>query len=192
MTTDKQRVVVRTPEGVKVHYHITLISIQYWQCHCHIPISVLLIGDLTWWESHRCCTGHTRGRKEPSETSLHSCSSPLDPLFFLFLSSQRRTIKEIFRDFTQCFWMFSLNRRNASVTDQSYQQGHTNFGGTITAGVSTNCTTGGGSPGETGASWCTTPPAIDRVCHHQPILPPTSLVYNASFVTVLPLFVSTK
>ena len=172
--------------------------------HRHIPIQKYLWAlnrwQLTWWESCRCCSRNTRGMKAPSKTSLHpyffSLTSVLFLLVFAFTNFEQAKrfrlysmiLVGCYHSITEmlvyhlCYLM--------SLTSLTTKTLCTNIGGTlITGGVSTTCTTGADSPGETGASWCPTTPAIDRVCHQSPsyrpppsfIMPPLSQSFTHLF-----------
>ena len=173
--------------------------------HRHIPIQKYLWAlnrwQLTWWESCRCCSRNTRGMKAPSKTSLHPYFFFLTPFPSCFCLHKLWTIKEIPTLLNDSCWLLSPNHRNdcvslvsLNVTDQSYHQDtmHQYWWYINHWWCFHHLHHWCWQPWR---DWCKLVP--HNTCHWscvppKPILPPTTLIYNASFVRVLHSFVSTK
>ena len=151
----------------------------------------LKANDPTWWESRRCYSRRTRGRTEPSETSLLSflCLRPCTSSICKQQESKRRWHHLMCRTTCVCGNKSPASKAPALPPSNYWSWWcHQNRWKTLLVSPPIAPLPGAHRPGAwldrclgrlvLGVSWC--PPAIDRVCHQRPILPHTGLIYNDS------------
>ena len=151
----------------------------------------LKANDPTWWESRRCYSRRTRGRTEPSETSLplFLCPRPCTSSICKQQESKRRWHHFMCQTICVCGNKSPASKAPALPPSNYWSWWcHQNRWKTLLVSPPIAPLPGAHSPGAwldrclgrlvLGVSWC--PPAIDRVCHQRPILPHTGLIYNDS------------